>query len=216
MSVQVSLTEKPVPSLMQRAALLQWLTVGHGLLEGTAALIASHGSGSVALLGFGLDSLIEMMSALVVLWRLASMARQGRFHLSELAGLRMVGIGFLVLSASIAVDAIQGLRHHEIPSESKLGIAVALASVAMMPFLGRAKKKISGEIGSASMNADSKQTHFCAYLAGITLLSLGLNALFGWWWADSIAALIMVPIMAWEGIQAVRGHACGCCSCAVH
>jgi divalent metal cation (Fe/Co/Zn/Cd) transporter len=212
MAIQAGAAEKSRPSLLQRAALLQWLTVAHGLFEGVGALIASHGADSVALLGFGLDSIIEVCSASVVLWRLASIARQGRWHLSELAGLRLVGTGFLVLATSIAYDAIKSLGHHEIPKETILGIVVAVLSVALMPILGQAKKKISGEIGSHSMRADAKQTHFCAFLAGITLVGLGLNSLFGWWWADSAAALLMVPIMGWEGYQAIRGKACGCCA----
>lgn len=212
MSLHAAATERTAPSLLQRAALLQWLTVGHGLIEGVAAIYASAASGSVALLGFGLDSIVEVVSASVVLWRLASIARSSRWHLSELAGLRLVGIGFVVLALSIATDATNSLMHREAPRESILGIIVALASVLLMPFLARAKKRIGGEIGSESMKADSKQTHFCAYLAGITLVGVGVYSGFGWWWADSVAALAMVPIMAWEGYQALRGHACGCCA----
>lgn len=212
MSVEVAPVPQPRSTLLQRAAVLQWLTIGHGLVEGVVAIIASGQSGSVALLGFGLDSLVEVVSASVVIWRLASIARAGRLHLSEQAGLRLVGVGFVILAVSIATDGVSALLRHEAPKESLLGIAIALASVVMMPFLGQAKKKIGGEIGSEAMKADSKQTHFCAYLAGITLVGVGLNSSLGWWWADSVAALLMVPIMAWEGYQALRGHACGCCA----
>jgi len=208
-----AVVDKPRPSLLQRAALLQWLTVGHGLIEGTVALLASHGSQSVALLGFGLDSLIEVVSASVVLWRIASIARQGRWYLSEVAGLRVVGTGFVLLGLSITFDAIKALLTHDKPTESIPGIVIAILSVLCMPLLGQAKKRISGEIGSHTMRADSKQTHFCAYLAGITLIGLVANSWLGWWWMDPAAALVMVPIMGWEGIQALRGHACGCCSC---
>jgi divalent metal cation (Fe/Co/Zn/Cd) transporter len=212
MSIPASIPQENSVPLMRRAALLQWLTVAHGLIEGSASLYASRGSNSVALLGFGLDSFVEVLSASIVLWRLASLAGRGRFYLSERTGLRLVGICFVALSIGVGGDAIDGLLHREIPHETALGIAVAAASVALMPLLGQAKKRISGEIGSHSMSADAKQTHFCAYLAGITLVGLGLKSAFGWWWADSAAALIMTPIILWEGIQALRGRACGCCT----
>jgi divalent metal cation (Fe/Co/Zn/Cd) transporter len=157
--------------------------------------------------------MIEVASASIVLWRIASLRGSGRLHLSEQAGLRFVGGGFLVLSTSIAADALQALRGHETPQESVLGIVVAALSVLFMPILGRMKKSVGGEIHSEAMKADAKQTHFCAYLAGITLIGLALNSLMGWWWADSVSALCMVPIIGWEGIQALRGKACGCASC---
>jgi len=198
--------------LLRRAALLQWVTVGHGAIEGTAALLASHRADSVALLGFGLDSMIEVLSASVVLWRIASLTGLRRWHLSERAGLRFVGVGFCVLSTSILYDASTSLFHREVPRESTFGILVAAASVLLMPFLGMAKDRIGGALHSNAMRADAKQTHFCAYLAGITLTGLILNMVLGWWWADSVAALVMAPIIGWEGIQSLRGKACGCCS----
>jgi divalent metal cation (Fe/Co/Zn/Cd) transporter len=185
------------------------------MTEGLGALYAASGAASVALLSFGLDSMIEVLSASIALWRLTSMANQNRWALSERAGLRLIGICFLGLAADIALDSCQGLGHHEAPKASVLGIAVAAMSIALMPLLARAKRKWADEVGSAALKADARQTDFCAYLAGITLLGLILNGLLGWWWADAVAALIMVPMIAWEGIQAVRGHACGCCACSI-
>lgn len=213
MALDAALPQEHRAPLLRQAALLQWLTVAHGLVEGTASLIASHGSNSVALLGFGLDSFVEMLSATIVLWRLASVAGRGRFYLSEQGGLRLVGTCFVALACGIGWDAIEGLLKHETPKETALGIIVAAASVALMPVLSRAKKRIGGEIGSHAMRADAKQTHFCACLAGITLVGLALNSLLGWWWADAFAALVMTPIILWEGFQALRGRACGCCIC---
>lgn len=197
--------------LLRRAMSLQWLTVAHGLLEGFGALTASHGSNSVALFGFGLDAIVEVMSASIVLWRLKSLNRGGRFGLSELAGLRLVGAGFLVLAISLLIDATRSLLFHEVPHESLLGLGVTGISVLLMPILGQIKKRVGLDLASPSMQADSKQTHFCAYLAGITLVGVACNSGLGWWWADSVAALCMVPIIGWEAIQTLRGRACGCC-----
>jgi divalent metal cation (Fe/Co/Zn/Cd) transporter len=193
----------------------QWLTVAHGMLEGTGALIAASTAGSIALLSFGLDSFIEVLSASIVLWRLSTLGRPHRFALSELAGLRLIGACFLILSADIAQDSYFGLRSHETPKASALGIAVSVLSIALMPLLARAKRVWAEEVGSATLKADARQTDFCAYLAGITLLGLALNATLHWWWVDAAAALIMVPIIAWEGVQALRGKACGCCKCSL-
>lgn len=192
----------------------QWLTVLHGAFEAVGALWAASGAASVALLSFGLDSLIEVASALIVLWRLASLGRSHRFTLSERAGLRLVGVCFLALAADIGKDSVQALLGHELPHESVLGICVAAISIFMMPLLARAKRIWAEEVGSAALRADARQTDFCAYLAGITLLGLTLNGSLHWWWADATAALAMTPLMAWEGIQALRGQACGCCKCA--
>ena len=195
-----------------KAAILQWLTVAHGALEGCVALYAAYLAGSVALISFGLDSWIEVISASIVLWRLASLKRPGRFVLSELAGLRLVGICFFGLAIVVGIDGVDKLIHHKAPEESLLGIAVAIFSVVAMPFLAAAKRKISGQIGSHSMNADARQTDFCFYLASILLAGLLIYRATGWWWIDPVAGLVMVPIVVWEGIQACRGVACGCCS----
>jgi divalent metal cation (Fe/Co/Zn/Cd) transporter len=193
----------------------QWLTVAHGLLEGVGALLAASTAASVALLSFGLDSLIEVASALIALWRLASLGKSHRFALSERTGLRLIGVCFIGLALDIAKDSVQAIIAHELPRESILGIAVATLSILTMPLLARAKRAWADEVGSASLKADARQTDFCAYLAGITLLGLTLNGSFHWWWADPVAALLMVPLLAWEGYQALRGHACGCCACSV-
>lgn len=195
----------------ERGIRLQLLTVAHGLAEGSASLFAAGGTASVALLGFGLDSLIEVFSAAIMIWRLTSIIKPGRLTLSERNGLRCVGIGFLGLALTILADASQSLLYHEAPRSSVLGIVVAAISILLMPILARAKRLIGANLGSPSMQADAKQSNFCAYLAAITLLGLLLNRVFGWWWADSTAALFMTPIMVHKGIQALKGHACGCC-----
>jgi divalent metal cation (Fe/Co/Zn/Cd) transporter len=196
-----------------RAAMLQWLTILHGFIEGGASLFASAMAGSVALLSFGLDSMVEVLSASIVLWRIASIATSRRWTISERNGLRLVGVCFVLLAATVGFDSIQALIQHEKPRESLLGIIVAAVSVLSMPILAAAKRRISGEIDSHAMRADARQTDFCAYLAGILLVGLVFYRAFGWWWADPAAALIMTPIMLWEGVQALRGHSCGCVTC---
>ncbi|HTQ12075.1 MAG TPA: cation transporter [Fimbriimonadaceae bacterium] len=197
-----------------RAVALQWLTVVHGLLEGGASLIASGLAGSVALMSFGLDSMVEVLSASVVLWRVLAVGREGRFAISERNGLRVVGFCFVVLAGSVAWDASLALFGRRQPQESLLGIVVAAISVVAMPLVANAKRRLSGEIGSASLQADARQSDFCACLAFILLAGLLLFKLFGLWWVDSVSALLMSPVILWEGVQALRGHACGCASCA--
>ncbi len=215
MSISIPIAETVDSPTIRNAKRGQWLTVGHGLLEGSGALWAARGAASVALLSFGLDSFIEVLSAGIVLWRLASIGQTHRLVLSERAGLRLVGVCFLALSVDIAYESIKAVIGREGPHETALGILVAALSIVLMPVLGRAKRKWADEVGSAALWADARQTDFCAYLAGITLLGLVLNTLFHWWWADPVAALVMAPMIAWEGVQALRGHACGCCACSV-
>jgi divalent metal cation (Fe/Co/Zn/Cd) transporter len=193
--------------------ILQWLTIAHGGLETIVALGAGVAAGSVVLFGFGLDSLVEVMSALVVLWRLSLQSNKSRREGADAVGVRFVGVCFLVLAAYVAYDSATALLHHEIPGESVPGILLASFSVIAMPLLARAKRRIAFEIGSSAMSADSIQSDLCAYLSGILLIGLALNALLGWWWADPIAALAMVPIIGREGFQAIRGRACGCSGC---
>jgi divalent metal cation (Fe/Co/Zn/Cd) transporter len=187
---------------VRRGRRLEYLTIGWNSLEGVVAVGAGAAAGSIALVGFGMDSVIEVSSGVIVLWRLIS----GE-HREKLA-LRLVGIGFLALSAYVAFDAIKSLALRELPGTSTVGIVIAALSLFVMPLLAREKRKVAVKINSRAMRADSRQTDICAYLSAILLAGLGLNYLFGWWWADPAAAFIMVPIIAREGIQALRGKTC--------
>lgn len=181
---------------------LEYLTIGWNSLEGIIAVSAGIVAGSVALVGFGIDSAIEVSSGTIVLWRLAS----GE-HREQLA-LRLIGFSFLALSAYVAFDSVKSLWFQEVPETSYIGIAIATLSLVVMPLLARAKRKVAAKLNSRAMEADSRQTDLCAYLSAILLGGLGLNALLGWWWADPFAALIMVPIIAKEGIGALGGETC--------
>ncbi|HWD38960.1 MAG TPA: cation transporter, partial [Fimbriimonas sp.] len=202
--------------LVRRGMTLQILTVLHGLLEAGIGLWGAAAAGSVALMGFGIDSLIEVLSALIVVWRLTTHADQDRRERADRIGLRFVGMCFVALAVYVCCDSGLSLLRHEQPRESIPGICVAVFSVVLMPFLARAKRKLSDEIESSAMRADSKQTDICAYLSAILLVGLALNAAFRWWWADPVAGLAMAPIIFREGVLALQGKACGCPTCASH
>ena len=201
-------------SLVRRGMVLQWATILHAVLECLVGLGAGVAAGSVVLFGFGLDSLIEVFSALIVIWRLLMQGNRTRRAAVDAVSVRFVGVCFVALAAYVTYDSGLALAHREIPQESLVGILLAAFSVVFMPLLARAKRRLASEIDSSALRADSIQSDLCAYLSGILLVGLGLNALFGWWWADPVAALMMVPIIGKEGVQALRGKICGCATCA--
>lgn len=169
-----------------------------------AGLIA----GSIALVGFGFDSLIEVTSGAVLLWRLHADVGEERRERIEAISLRIVGACFVVLAIYVSYDSIKSLIRREAPEESLVGIVLAAVSLVIMPLLVRAKRKVARAINSGALMADSKQTELCTYLSAILLGGLLLNSLLGWWWADPVAALVMVPVIVKEGIEALRGESC--------
>ena len=187
---------------------LEYFTLGWNVTEATIAITAGVFAGSIALLGFGADSVIESLSSLVLLWRLQS--HEADEHRERLA-LRLVGVCFLMLAVYVAFDAANSLIRRELPDASFVGIGLAGVSLIVMPVLARAKRRVAARLDSAALAADSRQTDICAYLSAILLAGLALNAAFGWWWADPVAALIMVPIIIREGTQALRGKPCADC-----
>lgn len=184
---------------------LEYFTVGWNLIEAAVALGAGLFAGSIALIGFGIDSLIETSSGAVLLWRLKE-GEEGEQR--ERIALKLVGISLLALAAYVAIDATKGLILKEPPEESLVGIILAAVSLIVMPLLAWAKRRVAARLNSQALVADSHQTDICAYLSAILLVGLGLNALFGWWWADPISALAMVPIIVKEGLEALRGESC--------
>jgi divalent metal cation (Fe/Co/Zn/Cd) transporter len=195
---------------VRRGLLLEYLTVGWNSLEGIIAIAAGLAAGSIALVGFGLDSAIEVSSGLALLWRLRQDWNEERRERVERLTLRLVGLSFVALAAYVGWESAGALAGREPPDESLTGIVLAAVSVIAMPLLARAKRKVAAQLGSSAMTADAKQTEFCMYLSAILLAGLGLNALAGWWWADPAAALVMVPIIGREGIEALRGKTCCC------
>jgi divalent metal cation (Fe/Co/Zn/Cd) transporter len=189
---------------------LEYLTVGWNLAECGVALVLGVVAGSVALLGFGFDSAIESISGSVLLWRLHAERRGRDAATVERRALKLVGVSFFVLAAYVALESVQTLRHRERPEHSIAGIVLAICSLIAMPLLARAKRNAATQLGSAALRADARQSSLCAYLSAILLSGLLLNFLFGWWWADPAAALIMVPIIANEGKEAFEGKQCEC------
>lgn len=186
---------------------LSYLSIVLALLESALAIPGGIVANSIALLGFGLDSLIEIGSSSTVLWQMAGGSDEHRDR-REGISLRIVGSLLVALAAFVAYDSISGLLHHELPRRSTFGIAVLLASLVAMVALRRAKVRVARELGSHAMIADSKQQEFCAYLSAIALVGVTLNAAFGLWWADPAAALVMVPLIAREGAEALAGKPC--------
>ncbi|MGI8670391.1 MAG: cation transporter [Aridibacter sp.] len=195
---------------IRRGRILEYFAIGWNSIEAFVAIGAGLFAGSTSLIGFGVDSLIESSSGLTLLWRLQE-GEKGEER--EKFALKLVGLSLLLLAGYILFDAGKSLIYSESPRVSFIGIGLAFLSVIIMPILASAKRKVAENLNSKAMKADSRQTDICAYLSAILLVGLGLNALFGWWWADSAAALLMIPIVLKEAFEALRGESCGDCHC---
>jgi len=195
---------------VRRGLNLEYMTLGWNSLEAVVAISSGLIAGSIALVGFGLDSVIEMSSGAALLWRLRSDADEARRERVEQIALKIVGVCFVALAVYVAYDAIKAFWVRERPEESIAGMVIAAASLAIMPLLARAKRRVASGLNSGAMQADSRQTDICAYLSAILLVGLALNAAFGWWWADPLAGLVMVPIIGKEGLEALQGKTCSC------
>ena len=191
-----------------RGQRLEYFTIAYNSLEGLCAIAFGALAGSIALVGFGFDSVIEVTSGAVLLWRLRAEMDERRRERVEVLSLRIVGVCFLALAIYVGYEAVVSLWRRAPPEQSVPGIVLAAASLVVMPLLARAKRRVARGIDSAAMSADAKQTELCAYLSAILLGGLALNALCGWWWADPVAALLMVPIIGVEGYKALRGESC--------
>lgn len=211
MTIAGTLTADERRAQIRRGQILEYFTVGYNSLEGVIAIVSGIVASSIALVGFGFDSAIEVISGLTLLWRLYADVDEERRERVEQRALRIVGVSFIVLAAYVAFDAVKSLVRREAPDESIIGIILAAVSLVVMPLLVRAKRRVARSIGSAALNADATQTQICTWLSAILLAGLVLNAAVGWWWADPIAALVMVPILVKEGIEGLRGEHCDDC-----
>jgi divalent metal cation (Fe/Co/Zn/Cd) transporter len=198
-------------ALIRRGLLLNYATIGYNTVEAVVSLIAGLLAGSVALLGFGIDSVIEVTASGVAQWRLRSDGEPVRRERVERTSLRLIGACFLGLAAYVTVDAGKSLWLQERPSRTIVGVVILALSVLVMPLLARAKREVADQMQSGALRAEARQTSLCAYLSFIALSGVALNAAFGWWWADPVAALAMVPIIVIEGIAGVWGKADDCC-----
>ncbi len=198
--------------LVARGQRLEYFTLGWNGLEAAVGLAAGVLAGSIALVGFGLDSVIETASAAILLWRLHADADAERREQVERTARRLVGICFLLLAVYVGLESLRALWTRALPERSVPGILIAAAAVIVMPLLARAKRRVAAQLSSGALRADSRQADFCMYLSAIVLAGLLLHALLGWWWADPAAALLMVPIIACEGLKGLRGEACNDCA----
>jgi divalent metal cation (Fe/Co/Zn/Cd) transporter len=198
---------------VRRGQWLTWATLFYNSLEGVIAVGSGFLAGSVALVGFGVDSFIEVSASAAAVWRLHADLDPTRRAIAERRTLRIIGLSFLALAGYVGVEALRSLLSGSPPDESVVGIALATVSLVVMPLLANAKRRVAAQLSSHALRAEARQTDICMYLSGILLAGLGLNALFGWWWADPVAGLLMVPLIAWEGREALRGRAV-CDDCA--
>ncbi|HEU4564717.1 MAG TPA: cation transporter [Gemmatimonadaceae bacterium] len=192
--------------LVRRGRWLAWATLAYNSLEGVIAIASGLVAGSVSLVGFGVDSFIELASGGAALWRLHAEHDEARRERAERTAHLAIGVSFLLLAAYVAYEAARALLGREAPSESVAGIIIAAASLVIMPLLARAKRRVAAGLGSGALSADAMQTDICAWLSAILLGGLLLNALLGWWWADPVAGLLMAPLIAREGVEGVRGR----------
>ncbi|MFC3503682.1 cation diffusion facilitator family transporter [Micromonospora krabiensis] len=202
------LTPRRRATLSRRSLWLAYATAGYNLLEGLVAVAAGTAASSTALIGFGLDSFVEVSSAAVVIWQFRSRAPEQRERLA----LRLIGVSFFGLAAWVTVDALRALLGSGEAESSSVGIGLAVASLVVMPLLVRAKRRTGRELGSATVLADSTQTMLCTYLSAVLLVGLALNALWGWSWADPIAGLVIAGVAVKEGVAAWRGEHCDDCA----
>ncbi|PWU51281.1 hypothetical protein DLJ47_22175 [Micromonospora sp. S4605] len=207
MSVSL-LTPERRAVLSRRSLWLAYATAGYNLLEGLVAIAAGAAASSTALIGFGLDSFVEVSSAAVLIWQFRSRVPEDRERLA----LRLIGVSFFALAAWVTFDAVRSLLAGGDADPSPVGIGLAVASLIVMPLLVRAKRRTGQELGSATVMADSTQTLLCTYLSAVLLVGLVLNAAWGWSWADPVAALVIAGVAVKEGVEAWRGEHCDDCA----
>jgi divalent metal cation (Fe/Co/Zn/Cd) transporter len=200
-------------ALVRRGLRLNYLTIAYNALEALVSLVAGLAAGSVALVSFGIDSVIEMTASAAALWRLRADTHEAQRERAERATRRLIGWCFLALAAYVLYVGLETLWRRERPQPSVVGIAILALSVVVMPLLARGKRRVARAMRSGALESEAMQTSLCAYLSAIALAGVALNSLLGWWWADPIAALIMVPIIAREGVEGLRESpaSCDCC-----
>lgn len=190
-------------ALLRRARRLAWATIVWNVIEAIVAIIAGSAAGSIALIGFGLDSTVEVMSAIIIIWQL-----HGLVEKRERIALKLIALSFYVLAGYVAIQAMFDLASRTESNPSRIGVVLAVASLVVMPILAAAKRRTGQELGSRTVVADSNQTKLCTYLSAILLAGLMFNATIGWWWADPIAALFIAALAINEGRRAWRGKIC--------
>lgn len=213
-TIQLGRVQRPVQTperarLEQRARWLAWGGIGWHFVEFAIAIAAGIAASSIALIGFGIDSLIESLAGFVVIW-LFTGSRIGSER-AERRAQQLIAISFYLLAAYVGIEAIRSLIQGIQPEVSWVGIALAAFTAATMPLLAIAKRRVGRRLASSATVQEASQTWLCAYLSVALLMGLGGNALFGWWWADPAAAFVIAAVAVREGRESWRGDACGCC-----
>lgn len=201
--MSVGTTDATHDRLRRTAVALAWATVAWNVIEAVVAIAAGSAAGSVALVSFGLDSMIEVGSALVIIWQFSGLDER-----RERLALRLIAASFFLLAGYVGVRAVLDLITSSEPESSPVGIGLAAASLVVMPVLAAGKARVGRRLGSPTVGADSRQTWLCTYLSAVLLVGLVLNALWGWWWADPIAGLVIAGLAIREGLEAWNGEAC--------
>jgi divalent metal cation (Fe/Co/Zn/Cd) transporter len=198
-------------SLIRRARLLARLGLAWHAVEAAIAIAAGVAASSIALIGFGADSLVESIAGVVLLWRLGE--RRAHSEQAEHSAQRLIGLTFWLIAAYVGVEAVRSLAEGDQPSVSYVGIGLAAVTLVTMPLLAAAKTRVAHQLGSAATRSEGRQNLLCAYLSAALLIGLGANAAFGWWWADPVTALLIAGVAVNEGRQAWRGEGCAedCC-----
>lgn len=199
-----TLTDSRRATLHRRIRLIVGITIGYNVIEAVIAIMAGALASSAALIGFGLDSTIEVLSAAAVAWQFTRRDPE-RW---EKPTLRVIAVAFFALAIYVTATSVTALVTAERPEHSTIGIVLTAISVAIMPFLSLAERRAGREIGSATAVADSKQTLICTYLSAAVLIGLVANSLLGWWWADAVAGLVIAAFAVREGLEAWKGDAC--------
>ncbi|MGJ7439701.1 cation transporter [Aquipuribacter sp. MA13-6] len=199
-----SLTSARRSVLGRRAQLIAGTSVAYNVVEAVIAITAGAAAGSIALIGFGLDSVVEVFSGLVILWQFRHAVPRAR----ERRALRLIALSFFALAAYVTVESVRALLVQAEADTSRVGIALAVASLVVMPFLSWAQRRTGRQLGSGAVVADGTQTLLCTYLSAVLLLGLVLNATLGWSWADPVAGLVIAAVAVKEGLEAWRGDSC--------
>ena len=201
------------PSALRRSRLLNRLTIGWNVAEGVIAVMAGTMAGSVSLVGFGLDSGIEVSAAVILAWRLGKEKGPGCMADFDRRATRLIAVSFAVLAAYVGVEAIRDLVGRHEPETSMVGVVLAAVSLIVMPVLARAKRRLAPVLGSRAAASEANQTSLCALLSAVLLVGLGLNAVLGWWWADPTAGLLIAALAGTEAVRTWRAEALAdtCC-----
>jgi divalent metal cation (Fe/Co/Zn/Cd) transporter len=199
-------TAEPRAPLVRRARLLAWGGIGWHAIEAAVAIVAGLAAGSIALIGFGADSLVESAAGLILIWRLAE-SRAGS-DAAERRAQQLIGLSFFAIAAYVTIEATRSLIIADHPEASPVGIGLAAVTLVAMPLLAGAKARVGERLGSSATKSEGRQNLLCAYLSAGLLVGLGANALLAWWWADPAAALLIAAVAVHEGREAWRGEAC--------